>query len=101
MSNLVFYLFASYGVCFALMTDKVMFTVFLRNRWPFFEALFQCSFCTGFHCGWLVWLLRGFFVGFPAYWVVDLFLWCFATAAFCYIVDVIVQWFEAKIDITP
>ena len=94
-------LMASYGMTFALMNEKVpIFTGFLtRLPWVggFFEAMFECSFCTGFHTGWLSWLLwrvggegdLGTGSG-----PVGCILFAFISSAFCYSYDVLLRRLE-------
>ena len=49
----IFLLFmASYGLCFGLQNKAT----FLHGKWGFLDRMFDCPFCTGFHCGWLSWL---------------------------------------------
>ena len=58
-------LIAAYGVCFGLMNEKVAILnrvlyalpLFRREDGNFFRRMFRCSYCTGFHAGWMVWLL--------------------------------------------
>ena len=112
-------LLASYGICFGLMNDKAKpLTDRLRGirirvrktdeeETTFFSRMFHCPYCTGFHCGWLVWLLRcaeggQFPVAGTMEWAVggnvaSVLLAAFAAAVFCYVVDTATQWFEAAI----
>jgi len=98
-----------YGICFALMNDKVPWLCQWLRRTPFrvegkgaevttfFDRMLACPFCTGFHCGYIVWLLevvrqgKGWDVWF---WPSEMLMWAFASAAFCYVADTAVQWFE-------
>jgi hypothetical protein len=98
-------MFASYGMCFGLMNDKVWFTHSLRALplrkveapWApgevstLFERLFQCAYCTGFHTGWVTWLLGVGMAGlpYPHHFGngASLLVWSFASAVFCYLVD--------------
>lgn len=52
----------------------------------FMSRLLTCSYCSGFHAGWIGWLVHAYA---PA-WVT----WALAGAALCWIVDVVVGWFE-------
>lgn len=88
-------LLLAYGVCFGLM-NKVEF---LRSdKWPLgavFNAMLSCSYCTGFHAGWLAWGLTRTMYGVPALnEVPTAFLWAFASSAFCYLVDASSQMVE-------
>ena len=108
MNTLVF-LLAAYGLCFALMNEKVKwFTDPLKslrlfvddNDATFFQRMFSCAFCTGFHCGWVIWCIGALphFLMSSEYavWamIADAIPFAFASSAFCYVLDTIVQWFE-------
>ena len=47
-------LFAAYALCFAA---QHKFT-FLHNKTDFTDRMLQCTFCTAFHTGWLVYLIH-------------------------------------------
>jgi hypothetical protein len=83
------YFIAAYGICFGLMNDKSSLVARVR-RVAVFDRMFQCAYCTGFHAGWVVWVVRGIVSGFPSSWVVALAeasVWALASAAACYGVD--------------
>lgn len=84
MPNL-FDLLLAYGLCFGLM-NKVDFP----RKISFFDRMLSCSYCTGFHAGWLSWIgtsmVRGFEPASPTAYVAPL-LWAFMSAGFCYLVD--------------
>lgn len=99
-------LLAAYGLCFGLMNEKVSVVnrllyalpLFRREDGNFFERMFDCAYCTGFHAGWVVWTasrLGGVdpFRG----WAVELTemgLFAFASTAFCYSLDTGLRWLE-------
>jgi hypothetical protein len=89
---------AVYGVTFGLMNDKV--PVLRRVRAVgFFDRMFGCSYCTGFHAGWVVRLAHDAAAGAAApTWAeaVSVLSWGFAGAAFCYVADAAAQWLEAS-----
>ena len=95
MSELVYFLVV-YGVCFGLMFDKI--PVVRRVRCvPMFDRMFRCAYCTGFHCGWVVWVLTvGLQPDVPEMCVQG-FLRGFASAAFCYTLDTVLRWAEAGV----
>ena len=105
MENALLLLVASYGICFGLMNDKAKFftdllksiPIFKTERGTFFERMFICAYCTGFHTGWIVYCLGllhpGVSFNFQANAVEGITM-AFASSIFCYAVDVIVQWFE-------
>ena len=91
------HLLAAYGVCFGLMNDKAkpLTDGLCLLPWgigDWFTRLFACAYCTGFHCGWVVWVLSALFEErYP--WEIP--LWCFASCAFCFVVEAWVEWLEA------
>lgn len=98
MSQILPYLLAAYGLCFALQYKAP----FLRGRTTFTDALLSCSFCTGFHCGWIAWLARLAIMGIPASasvlaLAVSAASWAFASAAFCYVTDLATTWIESQV----
>ena len=100
-------LLAAYGVCFGLMNEKlavlnrVLYALPLSRREAgnFFQRMFRCSYCTGFHAGWMVWvvgvlpsfIMSGISVPEAAG---DAVMVAFASSAFCYAADTVIQWFE-------
>lgn len=87
MMQVAFFL-ASYGICFGLV-NKV---TFLR-RVEFLDRMLDCSYCTGFHAGWITSLIMVPLTGFA--WA-SLILSAFASAAFCYIIDTAVIYLEER-----
>lgn len=89
-----FDLLLCYGFCFGLM-NKVDFP----RKISFFDRMFSCSYCTGFHAGWISWVLTRGVHGFEptAKGMSGALVWAFSSAAFCYLVDVGSQLVEAKI----
>jgi len=92
----LYLLLVAYGVTFGLQ-HKLPF-LWKRSEWT--DALLSCSYCTGFHAGWLTWLLYGISqaslleqpIQFAIF--IDMFLFAFASAAFSYLMDVLSQWLE-------
>lgn len=83
----LFWLVVSYGLCFFLM-HKVPAPVLL-------DKLLLCPYCTGFHTGWLTWLLAK---GVPGSFrsVVLCLCWAFASAASCYLIDTVAKRLERE-----
>lgn len=83
-----------YGLCFGLQ-NKVSF---LHGKTDFTDALLACTYCTGFHCGWVAWLMFWGTTGsLPAEgWhnAASVAIWCFASAAWCYGIDALVKYLE-------
>jgi hypothetical protein len=106
--NMLILLLASYGLCFGLMNDKMAVITDLAKKIPlfrdnggqtFFERMFLCPYCTGFHTGWVVWcavrLPDHFAAGtLDVSLVGGVLAFSFASSAFCYGADTIIQWFE-------
>lgn len=92
-------LLAIYGLCFGIANKLPM----LHGKHRFLDALLGCSFCLGFHCGWIVYLLSSISVASDRAWsfehlsLIDAMLMAFVGASFCYIVDTFVQYLESRI----
>lgn len=85
-----------YGFCFGLQ-NKV---VWLYGKSEFTDKLLQCSYCLGFHCGWLAWILMYLMTPNMDLTVVQivssLIVYAFSSSAFCYVLDTVVQWVESN-----
>jgi len=92
--NWLIILICAYSVCFGLQ-HKVPF---IHNRTNFTDSMLACTYCTGFHSGWITYLIvKGFEYiqnGELTILYSEVFLCAFASAIFCYVVDVLVQHFE-------
>ena len=98
-------LLASYGMCFGLMNEKLSvlnrFLYGVPIMWDYtddsnlFLRMFNCSYCTGFHTGWVVWLASSMGSHQSGVTVLaDLFIFSFASSATCYMLDTLLQWLE-------
>jgi len=101
-------LLVSYGLAFGLMNDKTPLSGWFRNRQfgkdeeglTWFTRLLSCPYCTGFHTGYLAWLLTHlpqYIAGrhpFDVAVVTEVVGAAFASSAFCYLVDTAAQWLE-------
>lgn len=74
----------AYALARALVHDKVPLVPYLRV-YPFFNELLSCIFCSGFHAGWVAWLLAGADGS-----LLGLVQWSLAAAASCYLLDAVV-----------
>jgi len=95
------HLVAAYGLCFALMNDKIPLVPWLRSAPDvlepnFWDQMLACAFCTGFHAGWLVGFVHLAAQGTLVTWIGPpmLLVWGFAGSGFCYAIDTAVQWLE-------
>lgn len=89
-------IFVAYAICFALM-NKVEFL----RRIAFFDAMLSCSFCTGFHVGWLVFIAELVMRDVPVEGlkqVISGFAWAFGSALSCYILDTAMKIIEKEVD---
>lgn len=99
MTPTLLHLLAAYGLCFGLMNDKAPYLPQIRHKAIFLDRMLGCPYCTGFHCGWMVWGLEVLRQGrLPDLFVVSLLLWSFGGAAFCYLADVAAQRLEAGLE---
>lgn len=104
----VIMLIASYGVCFGLMNDKAEFLTDALRKLPlfknesgdtFFQRLLRCPYCTGFHTGWMIWLIANAktLSACNGDWVPllsEVVIFSFASSAFCYVLDTAAQKLE-------
>ncbi len=93
----VLHLLIAYAICFGIQNKLT----FLYGRVAVLDKLLSCTYCLGFHCGWMVWLLHyGITEEFPAPGangiVLSLVGWSLASAAFCYVMDAGVRWLEGS-----
>jgi hypothetical protein len=90
-----------YGLCFGLMQDKAKPLTDALKRLPwvgsFFERQLACAYCTGFHCGWVVFILESLRSGAGVAGYIELTFFAFASAAFCLLVDVLLEVAVARI----
>jgi len=77
-------LLLAYGLAFGLMNK-----VEALRKVAFFDRMLSCSYCTGFHAGWLAWVLTRTVHGLPhtAQDALTPILWAFSSSAFCFLVD--------------
>tara|TARA_A100001015_G_C14952702_1_gene697407 strand:- start:995 stop:1339 length:345 start_codon:yes stop_codon:yes gene_type:complete len=92
------YLIAAYGITFG-MQNKALF---LRDKHSFLDAMLHCTYCTGFHAGWLTWLIwkidsviNGSVWGFE---LLGMLLFAMASSGFSYFIDTAVRLMETYAD---
>lgn len=85
----------AFAVCFGIQ-HKVPF---LHGKFDLLDKMLECTYCTGFHAGWIVWVMTwGASASVPA----DTFLlnfysvisWSFISSIFCYCADTLLKWVE-------
>lgn len=94
-------LLASYGLAFALVNEKALILTRILTNLPLvgilFSQMFACIFCTGFHTGWVMWVLwrvgGGQDLG-TGSGITGCLLFAFASSAFCYSLDVLLSRLE-------
>lgn len=95
MMSTIIWLLTAYGLCFA-MQHKIPF---LRGKVDLLDEMLHCTFCTGFHCGWMTWVMSFLATGtLPASgWHIpgSMLVWAFASAASCYVIDAGTNWLES------
>ena len=93
MPNMI-WLLAAFGITFAAQ-NKIDFL-----RKSILDEMLKCSFCTGFHAGWMTWIMWKLVdkrhVDFLLEGMLSILIWSFASAAFCYSLDVLLQFLESK-----
>ena len=107
-------LLAAYGITFGLMNQKVpgltdrlkalSFRVEEKEgeKTTFFQRMLVCPYCTGFHAGWLAWLLirlpdyasHSFSWERAVYALAECLGSAFASSAACYVLDTVAQYLE-------
>ncbi len=84
-----------YGLCFGFQ-NKVPFLYKL----PIFKSMLPCTYCTGFHMGWIAWLFQWGLSGeTPAVGgaiIPSIITWGRIASAWCYAIDAGVKWFEVN-----
>ena len=83
-----------YGIMFTLKDSKLPIWSYLRDKLTskseFMASLFACSFCTGFHAGWLTYILMNYSLFDYKTWhenIAYMLIYGFVSASFCYFFD--------------
>lgn len=88
-------LLVCYGLCFGLQHKAPA----LRSWYEWSDNLLRCSYCTGFHCGWVVWTVTWALGTHPIrgpFFILEVGMWSFASATFCYVLDTVVKLAEER-----
>jgi hypothetical protein len=88
----------AYSLAFGFQNDKAKPLTDLLRKIGFFDRMLSCTYCTGFHCGWMVWLGTWAMTGtLPAdgwHILPSILMWSFCSAGSCYVIDAVVQYLE-------
>ena len=90
-------LLLAYSIAFGLQNDKVKFITDRLRTFDVFENMLLCSYCTGFHAGWVSWLLLAALQGFPAegwYNALSMIVTALTAAMTTYFMDMLLQAIE-------
>jgi len=85
-----FDLFALYGLTFGFM-NKVSL---IHNRITLLDKLLQCSYCTGFHMGWVYYWMKISYEPYNNWDWWHALCWGMMSAAWCYFADTTIQKIE-------
>jgi hypothetical protein len=91
MLGLVELLFA-YGLTFGMMHKLPSFVYSAAPA--FLSRLLSCAYCTGFHAGWMAYLVS--YWGWGMFHLPSLVIWAIASAAFSYGADTLFRWAESR-----
>lgn len=95
-----FYLFVAYGIAFGLQNKAL----FLRGHHDLIDKLLQCTYCTGFHAGWMTWILwqlkRIFENPMNVFGITffEMLLFAMGSSAFTYFLDTLIRLMESYAD---
>ena len=79
-------LLAAAGITFGLQHKLP----FLYGKVSFVDSMLKCTYCTGFHGGWLAYIIAKA----PEVSLQEMLLFAFASAIFSYALDELVKYFE-------
>lgn len=82
---------ASYGLAFFFINKAR----FLR-RIAFMKKMLDCVYCTGFHTGWMTYLMVEPYKSIETFDYLSCILTALASAAFCYTLDTLIIYLEYK-----
>ena len=84
--DLLLFCLSTYGLMFGIANKLPI----LHGKFKVIDSLLGCSFCLGYHCGWINHLI--FNLGIDSYNL--LFIHAFCGAAFCYFFDTAIEVLE-------
>ena len=94
---LLLVLLCAFGLCFWVQNKLT----FLKGKHKLLDALISCSYCLGFHCGWVSYMMVTLSNGespIPIWYmlIVQAIVHGFASAVFCYFFDELSLLIESK-----
>lgn len=98
--EIFFYLVVAYGITFGMQHKAT----FLRTRFDWSDKMLSCTYCTGFHAGWITWIgwkLRSIFDGslkVTGITFIEMILFAMGSAAFSYFLDTLIRLMESHAD---
>ena len=96
---MIYSLLIAYAVCFGIQ-NKLLF---LRNRHDLLDHLLVCTYCTGFHAGWITYILwvQPDSIFNMVQYILPLLGFSLASSAFCYGLDTLIRLMERFAPISP
>jgi hypothetical protein len=88
-------LLCAFGLCFWIQNKLT----FLKDKFALLDSMISCSYCLGFHCGWISYSLVTLSNGESLLWymfVIQAIVHGFACAVFCYFFDELSLLIESK-----
>ena len=92
-------LLIAYAVCFGIQ-NKLLF---LRNKHEFLDHMLICTYCTGFHAGWItyiLWVQPDSIFNMIEY-LLPLLGFSLASSGFCYAFDTLIRLMETYAPLAP
>lgn len=98
--EMFFYLVVAYGITFGMQHKAP----FLRDKSDWVDKMLACTYCTGFHAGWITWFgwkLKMIFedpMNVTGITVIEMVLFAMGSAAFSYFLDTLIRLMESHAD---
>jgi len=85
-----------YGITFAIKDSSVLYKprLWVTSRSLFLKEMLSCAYCTGFHSGWMSFVLLKFSMISDLPWVPGSIIYAFSGAAASYVIDLAVIFLE-------
>jgi len=92
---ILLWLLVAYGICFGIQNKLT----FLRGKHETLDKLLECTYCTGFHAGWIAWLgYEGHRLVSEPWCFIELLWFALASSGFCYFLDTLIRLMESYAD---